>query len=182
MPAEQPADGIESAPSPAVSSLRSRFEKLAAESSPAPSTSSLKPSGSVQHLAAVPPSPRLRAYSPADGDHDSPVPRSPSLRPVSSGSDLKAATKRPPPPPPIRPSSRAPSPANLRASPLMHPIPDSSVVPLEHEPLSESVSVSSVSSRAASISRRPPPPPPLASQDHTAQRNAGVSSLIKQFG
>ncbi|KAI0637568.1 hypothetical protein C8Q77DRAFT_375154 [Trametes polyzona] len=184
MAAQQSDDGgIESTPPPAVSSLRSRFEKLAADASPASSSaSSLKPSGSAHHLTPVPPSPRLRPHPPAEGEHDSPVPRSPLLRPVSSASDLKAATKRPPPPPPVRPSSRAPSPANPRVSPLVHPVSDSTIPPPEHELLSESISTSSVSSRAASISRRPPPPPPLASQDQSTPRTPAVSSLIKQFG
>ncbi|KAI0640536.1 hypothetical protein C8Q79DRAFT_443107 [Trametes meyenii] len=177
MAAEQTSDGIESAPSPAVSSIRLRFEKLAADSSSAPTSNTLKPPGSPR-LAPVPPSPRMRPHAPAEGDHDLPVPRSPALRPATSASDLKAGAKRPPPPPPGRPSSRAPSPANPRISPLVRPVPDSGTATPDHEPLSEPISASA---KAASISRRPPPPPP-PSQDHSAQRTPGVSSLIKQFG
>ncbi|KAI9059017.1 hypothetical protein FKP32DRAFT_1181093 [Trametes sanguinea] len=181
MAADPSSDGIESAPSPAVSSLRSRFEKLAADSSAAPTTpsASLKPSGSVHHLAAVPPSPRLKPLLHPDPDHPSLEPRSPLLRPASSASDLKAATKRPPPPPPGRPSSRAPSPANVRVSPLVRPVPDSSSGSTpEHEPLSEPASV--VAKPSSAIRRPPPPPPP--GHDHPAAKNPAVSSIIKQFG
>ena len=183
MAAENTSDGIESAPSPAVSSLRSRFERLAADSTPAsPSPSSLKPSASLHHLGPVPPSPRLRPLLHPEGEHDTlyPEPRSPSLRPASSASDLKAAAKRPPPPPPVRPTSRAPSPANPRLSPLVRPVLDSTISPPENDPLSEPPSAST---RPASAARRPPPPPPPApSQDHSVPRNPAVASLIKQFG
>ncbi|RPD62171.1 hypothetical protein L227DRAFT_51701 [Lentinus tigrinus ALCF2SS1-6] len=168
------SDGIETSASPAVSSLRSRFEKLAADSS-TPSTSSLKPPGTPNTHLAVPLSPRLR---PAPEHNREPSDSSiHSLRPVSSSSDLKASPKRPPPPPPLRPSSRAPSPANPRLSPLLRPVHDPSPSLFEYDATPEP---SSVVDKAALLSRRPPPPPPA--HDHPAQRASGVSSLIKQFG
>ena len=175
MTAPDPSDGIETAAPPAVSSLRSRFEKLAADSSAA-STSSLKPpaSGSHSHLA-VPPSPRLRPAPEHERDpSDSSIH---SLRPATSFSDLKATAKRPPPPPPFRPPSRAPSPANPRVSPLLRPVPDPSPSLIDHNLPAEPVSVAA---KAALLSRRPPPPPPA--HDLPGQRASGVSSLIKQFG
>ncbi|KAI0759752.1 hypothetical protein BD413DRAFT_270234 [Trametes elegans] len=181
MAAQQSADGIESAPSPAVSSLRSRFEKLAADSSVPPPASSLKPPGTFQHPGHVPSSPRLLPHGPADGDHVHPEPHSPLLHPVSFSSDLRTGAKRPPPPPPFRPPSRAPSPANPRVSPLVHPVRDTTPVPSDNETASESSSIA-VKTRAASVSRRPPPPPPAAHEHSSPPRPAGVSSLIKQFG
>ncbi|KAI0706882.1 hypothetical protein C8T65DRAFT_220373 [Cerioporus squamosus] len=170
MTAPTPSDGIETAAPPAVSSLRSRFEKLAADSSPA-STSSLKPPapGSHTHLA-VPPSPRLRPAP--EHDRESSDSSIHSLHPSSSSSDLKATAKRPPPPPPLRPSSRAPSPANPRVSPLLRPVADASAALVDHDITAEPASVAA---KAALLSRRPPPPPPH-------ERASGVSSLIKQFG
>ncbi|KAI0751782.1 hypothetical protein C8Q80DRAFT_597945 [Daedaleopsis nitida] len=173
------SDNIETAPPPAVSSLRSKFERLAADSSTAPST--LKPSSSHLTASPVPPSPRLSA---------SPIPPSPRLRPTfehdrepsdssihslrlaSSSSDLKAPTKRPPPPPPQRPPSRAPSPAPPRSSPLLRPVFDTAQPNVDQD---TSVDILAATPKA-SLARRPPPPPP---QEH---RSPGVPSLIKQFG
>ncbi|KAH9928823.1 uncharacterized protein B0H18DRAFT_998868 [Fomitopsis serialis] len=145
---------IESTPPPAVSSLRSRFEQLAAGSSAAPGHK--RPLSSHGLLTPEPSSPRPRAASGTDELR----PDARLLRPTSSSSDLKTGTKRPPPPPPGR-SSRAPSPAPLVSSPLLRPTlaaePPSS--PLVHDatlPSSRSVSPN----KTASLSRKPPPPPP----------------------
>ena len=167
MSSEQPSDAIETAAPPAVSSLRSRFEKLAAESSP-----SLKPSPSGSHLSPVPSSPRLSA-SPAP-DHGR-IPSDASVRSLhssSSTSDLKAGAKRPPPPPP---PLRAPSPANPRRSPLLRSVPDHTPSPSEPDLLLDTP----LTPKPASL-RRPPPPPPT--QDQPIQRSTGVSDIIKQFG
>ncbi|TFK80731.1 hypothetical protein K466DRAFT_368117 [Polyporus arcularius HHB13444] len=172
MTAPDPSDGIETAPPPAVSSLRSRFEKLAADSSPA-SSSSLKPPPAGNTHLAVPPSPRLRTAHERESS-DSSIH---SLHSASSSSDLKATAKRPPPPPPVRPSSRAPSPANPRGSPLLRPVADASPSLVDHDISAEPTSPAL---KPSLLARRPPPPPPP--HDHPAQRPPGVSSLIKQFG
>ena len=175
MASEQPSDAIETTAPPAVSSLRSRFERLAADSSVPPSHSP-KPSTSGTHLSAspIPLSPRLVA-SPAP-DHGR-IPSDSSVRslnPSSSSSDLKAAAKRPPPPPPVL---RAPSPANPRRSPLLRPVPDHTPTASEHDLHAD---IPSGTPKPSSLSRRPPPPPPT--QDSSAQRSSGVHDLIKQFG
>ncbi|TBU29124.1 hypothetical protein BD311DRAFT_757015 [Dichomitus squalens] len=167
MTAPQQSDGIETTPPPAVSSLRSRFEKLAADSS-APAPSTLKPSTPLTPAPApLTPSPRpVHAPELESNNH--------YLHPASSSSDLRSLAKRPPPPPPLRPTSRAPSPA-LNRSPLLLP---SSPARIESDLPPESTPVPS---KAAALARRPPPPPPL-SQDHSTQRPMGISSLVKQFG
>ena len=167
-------DGVETSPPPAVSSLRSRFEKLAADSSASAAT--LKPSSSQVHLSPnlAPPSPRLAPAPEHAHDREPSDSSVHSLRSSTSSSDLKSPAKRPPPPPPFRPPSRAASPANPRASPLLRPLPDAQQPSIDLDPSPEPTSVAA---KAALLSRRPPPPPP--SQE---LRPSGVSSLIKQFG
>jgi hypothetical protein len=108
---------IESTPPPAVSSLRSRFEQLAADSFSRPQSALLVPD---------PSSPRPRAVS---GTQEPRPQQHGHLRSASSSSDLNTGIKRPPPPPPPPPrassrsslvSSAAPTPS---ASPLLRPVP-----------------------------------------------------------
>ncbi|KAI1792520.1 hypothetical protein LXA43DRAFT_324471 [Ganoderma leucocontextum] len=173
-----PSEGIEAVPPPAVSSLRSRFEKLAADSSPS-SNASLKPSPAPTHSflapTPIPSSPRLRPTPTPEHDRDLFEQNTHFLHPSSSSSDLRTLGKRPPPPPPspLRPPSRTPSPAPIR-SPLFRPVSPAIADPdVPPECLS-------VAAKAAALARRPPPPPP--SQDHLANRSSPLSSLIKQFG
>ena len=173
MSSEHTTDGIETTASPAVSSLRSRFERLAADASP-----SLKPP-STPHLSAspLPLSPRLapthvleHARAPSDISLN-------VLHPSSSSSDLRAAAaKRPPPPPP---PLRAPSPANVGRSPLLRPVPDPAPSTLDHDLHAGSLPTTP---KPPSLRRPPPPPPPSSIQEPAAQRLGGVSDLVKQFG
>ncbi|KAH9843546.1 uncharacterized protein C8Q71DRAFT_3565 [Rhodofomes roseus] len=171
---------IESTPPPAVSSLRSRFEQLAAGSSAGPAPK--RPISTHGLLTPEPLSPRPRA---ASGSNEL-RPDARSLRPTSSSSDLKTGTKRPPPPPPGR-SSRAPSPAPAVSSPLLRATlaadPPSS--PLVHEttlPTSRPVSPN----KSAPLSRKPPPPPPPHFREPhsevTSAERLSVSSLVTKFG
>ena len=117
--APQQSDDIET-PLPAISSLRSRFEKLAADSS-APPPDLLKPSTSLAHLTASP-APRVRPLPAPEHDRDVFESGSRYLHATSSSSDLRTLAKRPPPPPPLRPSFKAaPSPAP-NWSPLLCPV------------------------------------------------------------
>lgn len=170
---------IESTPPPAVSSLRSRFEQLAADTAAA--AVAKRPASTYGLLTLEPPSPRPRASS----GHNDPKPDPQSLRPASSSSDLKAGLKRPPPPPPAR-SSRAPSPAP-NASPLLRPVapndPPSS--PLIHEATLPSNAPSVSPHKSGSLSRKPPPPPPPPIHHDSKpemQRSTDISSLINKFG
>ena len=179
MTAPQSSDGIESAPPPAVSSLRSRFEKLAADSSVS-SHPSLKPSPAPAHSflapASTPSSPQLRPSPIPEHDRDVSEQHPHFLHPSSSSSDVRIVGKRPPPPPPspLCPPSRTPSPAPAR-SPLLRPVsPAVTDLDVPQESLTAAAKV-------AALARRPPPPPP-PSQDHAAHRTAPVSSLVKQFG
>ena len=179
MAAPQSSEDIETAPPPAVSSLRSRFEKLAT-GSPASANASLKPSPAPAHSflapCSIPSSPRLRPTPTPEHDRDFSEQRAQFLHPSTSASDPRTVGKRPPPPPPssLRPPSRTPSPAPSR-SPLLRPI--SPAVSDSDGPQDTPLTPSKV----AALARRPPPPPPL-SQDHSGHRAAPVSSLVKQFG
>ena len=146
---DQSTPDIETTPSPAVSSLRSRFEKLASESS-ADVPFKRPPSSLATHDTLDAPSHHARTPSNAS-DHP------PSfLRPASSStSDMTAALRRPPPPPPSH-RSVSPSPS-FTTSPLIRPVPDStssSAIP----------EVNVVNERAQvvkpTVQRKPPPPPP----------------------
>ncbi|OBZ71955.1 Synaptojanin-1 [Grifola frondosa] len=163
-------------PSPAVSSLRSRFEKLAADTSLA---STARPIGSHGLLTPEPLSPRPRAMSSSVNDSYPDSISQQTLRAASSSSDLKAGYKRPPPPPPLR-TSRASSPATPGASPLLRPVPDPPSSQHDSTPIVESNPV-----KYAQLSRKPPPLPPHqeASADLVmSSRSAGVASLISKFG
>ena len=105
MTAPQQSDGIERAPALAINSLRSCFEKLAADSSARP-TDSLKPSTSLAHLTASPAplSPRVRPLATAEQDRDVSESSSHYPHPASPSSNLRTLATRPPPPPPLRPS------------------------------------------------------------------------------
>ncbi|CCM00274.1 uncharacterized protein FIBRA_02304 [Fibroporia radiculosa] len=171
---------IESTPPPAVSSLRSRFEQLAADT--ASQLTTKRPMSSYGLLTAEPASPRPRASS---GFND-PRPDIHILRPASSSSDLKTGVKRPPPPPPAR-SSRASSPAPPPLSPLLRPVPASDPPSLLLG--SESTAPSSVRpvspNKSGSLSRKPPPPPPCheTKVEQTASpRAADVSTLVNKYG
>lgn len=182
-PLQSNSPDIESTPPPAVSSLRSRFEQLAASStSPA---SGPKPPLSTHGLLLTPEllSPRPRA---ASGPNDF-RPDARALRPVSSSSDLKTVTKKPPPPPPPGRSSRAASPAPHMSSPLLRPTlaaePPSS--PIVHETTLPNLRSPSPN-KSISLARKPPPPPPPHSRELlvevTPAERASVSSLVTRFG
>nr|VWO96820.1 Heme/hemoglobin uptake outer membrane receptor PhuR [Ganoderma boninense] len=137
MTAPQASDGIETAPPPAVSSLRSRFEKLAADSSTSPNAS-LKPGPAHSFLApaSIPSSPRLKPTSvPSEHDRDASEQHPHFLHPSSSSSDLRTPGKRPPPPPP---SPLAP-PLELR--PLLLPAVRSSVLYRLQSPIQTSLRI-----------------------------------------
>ncbi|KZT67027.1 hypothetical protein DAEQUDRAFT_427886 [Daedalea quercina L-15889] len=180
-PPQSNSPDIESTPPPAVSSLRSRFEQLAAGSNAGQGPK--RPLSSYGLLTPQPPSPRPRA---ASGSNEL-KPDARSLRSTSSSSDLKTGTKRPPPPPPGR-SSRAASPAPPMSSPLLRPTPVAEPPlssPLIHEttlPNSRSVSPN----KTASLSRKPPPPPPPHFREPLVEVNpaarTSVSSLVTKFG
>ncbi|CAL1701914.1 unnamed protein product [Somion occarium] len=140
---------VETTPSPAVSSLRSRFEKLATEAAveapfkrPPSSLSVHDSSDSSIHHART-----------ASNASDHPPP-SQYLRPVSSSSDMKAGIRRPAPPPP---SHRAASPSpHPSSSPLIRPVPDS----IQPALLPEVNVVDERSLSKPALQRKPPPPPP----------------------
>ena len=177
MPADSPPD-VEETPIPAVSSLRSKFEKLAIDSSP--SASIHKTASSHDLLVPEPSSPRPRAMSNHDQSSASPVdPR--ALRTAASSSDLKSSAnaKRPPPPPP--PRSRGSSPAaSVRASPLVQAVADSpaaSIPPVSIAPSDASPS------KAALLARRPPPPPASVQHDPFDDHPVGgIAARISMFG
>ncbi|KAF9224616.1 DNase I-like protein [Gyrodon lividus] len=128
---------IESAPTPSIKSLKSRFEQLALEHAasapglqvlpkPAPSQPQPQPQAITQsqttqtktHLASdVPSGPRASLML-----DDRPVPPPRDLRTAPSSSDIRAtaAKRAPPPPPPSRGKKPPQSPA---ASPLLRPVP-----------------------------------------------------------
>jgi hypothetical protein len=135
--------GVESVPTPAVSSLRSRFEQLAVDS-----TIKLPSNG---RLTADPPSPRPRAASGSSGVQPD-NPRSETLRTSSSSSDLKGS-KRPPPPPPIR--------ASPNATPLLRPTHISSSPSLSH--IAAYGSTPNLLNMTP-MKKPPPPPPPSANK------------------
>ncbi|KZT13236.1 uncharacterized protein LAESUDRAFT_36084 [Laetiporus sulphureus 93-53] len=179
MDASQVSPGIESTPAPAVSSLRSRFEQLAADTAATSVTS--RPSSTYGYLSPDPSGSRPRANSAfIEAKQDLHA-----LRPASSSSDLKSGTKRPPPPPPTRHSgSSSPSP---RPSPLLRPviIPDPSPSPLVTESILVLDSRPSSSVNPTALARKPPPPPPLLehrSESTASQRSSAVSSLVSKFG
>jgi hypothetical protein len=164
---------VEDRPTPAVSSLRSKFEKLAVESS---STTSLnKITMSHDLLSPDSGSPRPRAMSISTEQRPPSSPR--SLRSAASSSDLK---KKPPPPPPPARSSKGNSPApSVTSSPLIRAVPMSSGPP-------SPTSIASPLSKAALLQRKPPLPPssPAALSQDLPQTpgGSGVASLLNKFG
>lgn len=169
-----PSD-IESTPAPAVSSLRSRFEKLAADSS---KTATQRPVSSYGLLTTDPPSPRPRTRS---GTYD-PKPDTHSLRAASSSSDLRT-TK-------IPPSQLSPSAGSSRATSPAPPIPNFQTRPPSEHPSQEVVSVASASTTPLTTPKKPPPPPPPPHPLHSYSDPSvhgnngtnGVASLINKFG
>ncbi|EKM58956.1 uncharacterized protein PHACADRAFT_249089 [Phanerochaete carnosa HHB-10118-sp] len=164
----EPPPQVEETPAPAVSSLRSKFEKLAVESS---STTSLNRLSMSQDLLTPDSgSPRPRAMSIPDER----PPSSPhSLRSASSSSDLKK--KQPPPPPPRSSKGSSPAPS-ATSSPHVYP------VPMRSEP--PSPTHTAPPNRVALLHRKPPPPPsPAPSRDLSpASKESGIASLISKFG
>lgn len=172
MLAQSPPE-VEQTPIPAVSSLRSKFEKLATESSSSTSLHRL----SVGHDLLSPDSgsPRPRAMS-ISTERPPSSPR--SLRAAASSSDLKVGGKKPPPPPPPR-SSKGNSPApSVTSSPHLQPVAPASGPP---SPTIPPVSLN----KAALLQRKPPPPPsplPASQELPTTPGGSGVASLINRFG
>lgn len=157
MSGQSPPD-IETSPSPAVSSLRSRFEKLASVSS-----------GDVPYKR---PSSSLAVHDSLDSSHrhgrtpsnasDHP-PTTPFLHPTTSSSDMSTSLRRPPPPPP---SNRSVSPApSITSSPLIRPIPDDVQPPA----IPEVNVVNERSQIVKPVLQRKPPPPPPPSQRKSAE-------------
>ncbi|THG99616.1 hypothetical protein EW145_g7231 [Phellinidium pouzarii] len=136
---------------PAISALRSKFEKLAQDTStsslaapsrPAAATASSTSTRALDSSDLLSPvSNRQRALSNSYADVEAPVPI--QLRPSSSSSDLKLA-RRPPPPPP--PPTRSPKPY---LHPPLHPVPASTSSP--------PVSAASGLDKQVLTSRKPPP-------------------------
>lgn len=148
---------IESAPTPSIKSLKSKFEKLAHESS---KSSGPPPATPKSYSTSSSLSPQLHSRHPQDDQSSSRAPH-PQLRNASSNSDLSSGQKRAPPPPPPSRSAKKSSPA---ASPLLRPVP----VP------------------AALKSPRVSPDRLPASQlhqgsDDDAPRGGGVASLRERF-
>lgn len=143
---------------PAVSELRSRFEKLAREGSDASlstkaTTPTSKPDDGERNLLGSPLL-RHRAQSTLEKDGETTPFVAHHLRSSSSTSELNGLPSRRPPPPP-------PSPRNLKLaspSPAASPLLRASPAPL-FSIHSSAESVAQVS-RADLIARPPPPPPP----------------------
>ncbi|KAG6333296.1 hypothetical protein ID866_5792 [Astraeus odoratus] len=115
---------IESAPTPSIKSLKSRFEQLARENATAttfsqPVTLTQGPASSQTLLSPDVPVRRPRASVGTDERSSHSSVR--TLRPSTSSSDIQVAAKRaPPPPPPARGKKPISSPA---VSPLLRPVP-----------------------------------------------------------
>ena len=176
MLSDSPPD-VEETPTPAVSSLRSKFEKLAVDSSPKITVHSFASSNDL--LAPEPGSPRPRAMSNNDQRTGSPI-NTRALRPASSSSDLKQGTsgRKPPPPPP--PRSRGSSPAaSTKASPSLRPVPD----PPSSTPVpAASLTPDPNANLAALLARKPPPPPHASEKDPFDDVPVGsVAARISQF-
>jgi len=112
---------IESAPTPSIKSLKSRFEQLAHENM-APSSQPAKPSAAPHSPTLLTPDlPVHRSRASVGGDERPAHLSARPLRQSTSSSDIKVAAKRaPPPPPPSRGRKSMPSPA---VSPLLRPVP-----------------------------------------------------------
>lgn len=159
---------VEQTPTPAVSSLRSKFEQLAVNSS---TTSLNRLSGSYDLLSPDSGSPRPRSMS-ISTERPPSSPR--SLRPAASSSDLNVGGKRPPPPPPPR-SSKGNSPVpSVNSSPLLQPVATGSGPP-------SPTSSFSLSNKAVLLQRKPPPPPP-SHESSPVPSGSGVATLINKFG
>ena len=143
----------------AVSTLRSRFERLASEGSVPQSPRACTPTEEVKKLEIS----RARTGSfnegPSDAGHSSL-----HLRTSSSSSDLKVPRRPPPPPPP----SRSPKPV-LSSTEAFTLSPNSSTLSLPKQAL---------------IQRRPPPPPSIVTEDSDNASPippGGVASLRSKF-
>ncbi|KAF7984888.1 hypothetical protein HWV62_10883 [Athelia sp. TMB] len=108
---------IETAPPPAFSSLRSKFEQLGVDKSSTPSGK-----GFLGTRSPGPSSPRPREVS-----LGKPPPRISELAATASGMDSRLGIKRPPPPPPRTPHS---TPSTAAKSPLHRPVPTPTPSPL----------------------------------------------------
>lgn len=163
---------VEETHTPAVSSLRSKFEQLAVDTSKSAHRLS---SASTQDIALLAPpdsgSPRPRASSTSNEQKPSPK----LLRAASSSSDLKVYERRPPPTPPQR-NSQVNTPAG---SPLLRP---TALQGPESSPIS-SPSLLSLDAKKALLARKPPPPPPNTPRIEPPEPVGGpsVSALRSKF-
>lgn len=112
---------IESAPTPSIKSLKSRFEQLAQENV-APSSQPVKSSAApCSPTFLTPDLPAHRSRASVGGGERPANLSARSLRQSTSSSDIKVTAKRaPPPPPPSRGRKSISSPA---VSPLLRPVP-----------------------------------------------------------
>ncbi|KAJ8586062.1 hypothetical protein M405DRAFT_378571 [Rhizopogon salebrosus TDB-379] len=148
---------VESAPTPSIRSLKSKFEQLAQESF-RPSTP--HPAAHKPHSTSSSLSPQLQSQ-----DDQSSSSRAPhhQLRNTSSYTDLSSGQKRPPPPPPPSRSAKMPNPSPA-VSPLLRPVP----IP------------AALKSPFTSPDRSPVPRLQQDSDDD-APRGGGVASLRERF-
>ncbi|KAH9483207.1 putative inositol polyphosphate 5-phosphatase C9G1.10c [Psilocybe cubensis] len=145
----------------AVSSLKSKFEKLALDT-----TSSTYKQGELLAVS-TPPSPRPRA---ASGSHTNTPAEAISLRSSSSSSDLRSPLKRPPPPPPPSRNSKLNVPTTTASpstsiSPLLRPVP---LPPVSNSAGKESALAPSIASLKA---RLVPTPPGSPSRTHSPRQS-----------
>lgn len=143
-----PSSDVEEIQISAVSSLRSKFERLAVDAAQKPHRSF----GAHDLLAPDPTSPRPRANSTTEQQK----PSTKSLRTASSSSNLKDVDRKGPPAH-VEHASTSASP--VPASPLLHP-----VVASGPPSPSSTLSLRSAEGRqikAALLARKPPPPPPV---------------------
>lgn len=114
---DQPA--IESAPTPSIKSLKSKFEQLAQENSKISSPLLAAPK---LHSTSSSLSQQSCSRQPQDEQPSSSCIPNRQLHNTSSHSDLASAQKRAPPPPPPSRSTKKSNPSPV-ASPLLRPVP-----------------------------------------------------------
>ncbi|KAF8075794.1 Endonuclease/exonuclease/phosphatase [Lyophyllum atratum] len=162
------SDNIDTERPPAVQSLRSKFEQLAANISPKSHQRHSSGNQGDFLTSSTPVSPRPRATS---NTHPNDPSDAKNLRPSSSSSDLKVGTKRPPPPPPPARTPKtvasSPVPASL-PSPLLRPVPvppgangsqrvSPASLPPNSSPSNYELSGQSISSLRHKFASTPPP-------------------------